>query len=195
MYQIEYRNKIYEAATEKELYLSLRKEAKLTLKEIGELVRKKKQRISQIVGPVGRLEFPELRNPKLFQQESDEKIALNFNFPISRVSAARRKLGLKSRIKINVWQRRKRLAEFLFGKKEAGPNFIEFIKEQIQKLSEGKARVIEDFYILGISQSLSDNVNTDSDRVYRVTARRELKKIVSKFDVKELVENGVIADG
>lgn len=189
MYKAEYKDKIFTGETEKELFFKLRKE-RLSLRKIGQLSGKAGSWVGLILGNVGKLEFPELDDPTTFL-DSDEMIAYNLNLPVSRVSAARRRLGLKSKFKTNVDQRRREFSKFLFGY-EPGPNFVDWLKEQIQNLSEGKGRVLEDFYILGQSQSLADNVNGDSDRVYRHLARKELKKWVQQFNIKELIEERVI---
>lgn len=191
MYKIEYQNKIYEGATEKELFSQLRK-SRLTHREIAEIVGKKKQWVSKVLGPTGRLEFPELNNPTLFQ-DSDETISITLGLPVSRISAARRRLGLKSRVRVDVNQRRKRLAYYLFASLP-GPNFVEFIKEQIDRLPTGKQKVMQEFYIDGVSQSLADGVNSDSDRVYRHLARKELKENVVEYDIEELIQRGVISE-
>lgn len=190
MYRIEYKGKTYEGRTEKEFYLDLRKRGRLTHEQIAILTNKSKQWVAQVLGPTGKLEFPELSNPETFR-ESDEAIAFSLSLPVSRISAARRKLGLKSKSKVSVNQRRKRLCLYLFGH-EPGLNFPPFLREHIKKLSPGKAKVMEDFYLDGLSQSLSDDVNSDSDRVYRHLARKELKEIVGSFNIKWLKEKDII---
>lgn len=193
MVEIQYQDKTYKAKTEEELFRVLRNENKLTLKEIGNLVGKSKQRVSKIIGPVGRLEFPELKELSTFIG-SDEMVSLKLGIPVSRVAAARRQLGLKSKVKIDVYKRRKRLARYLFSY-PPGPEFVPFIKEQLNHLTDGKAKVLEDFYILGVSQSLADNVNTDSDRIYRHLAKKELKEVVLQYNLDDLKKEGVISNG
>lgn len=188
MIQIEYKGKIYQG--EKiEVIKALRKE-RLNQAQIGKLVDLSRERVSQILGRPGRLEFPELEEPRTFQQ-SDEMIAYDLNLPLSRVSAARRRLGLRSTNKVDMARRRRTLSLYLF-KRLPGPNFIDFIREQLAELDKGKARVIEEFYIQGVSQSLADNVNGDSDRVYRYLARQDLTQVVGRYSLDELIEGGVI---
>jgi predicted XRE-type DNA-binding protein len=189
MIQIEYRDKTYTGETKADVIQLLRKE-RLNQAQIGKLVGLSRERVSQILGRPGRLSFPELDNVITFL-ESDEMIAFNLNLPLSRVSAARRRLGLRTSNKVDVARRRRTLAQFLF-KKLPGPNFVDFLKEQLAELDKGKSRVIEEFYVLGISQSLADNVNGDSDRVYRYLARQDLKEIVGRYSLDELIEGEVI---
>ncbi len=189
MIEIEYRNRIYQGETKADVIQLLRKE-RLNQAHIGKLVGLSRERVSQILGRPGRLSFPELYDNRTFQ-DSDEMIAFNLNLPLSRISAARRRLGLRTTNKVDVARRRRTLSLYLF-KKLPGPNFVDFLKEQLAELDKGKARVIEEFYVQGVSQSLADNVNDDSDRVYRYLARQDLKEVVGRYSQDELIEGGII---
>lgn len=187
--EVTYNGKTYEGATERELIKALRND-RLTFREIGKIMSISRQRVSQILGPQGHLQFPELQDPKIYV-DSDEVISMKLGIPVSRVSSARRQQGLKANPKIDVNRRRRRLAKYLFGYLP-GPNFVPFLDNQLNGLSEGRAKVLKDFYILGLSQSLSDEINMDSNRVYRHYARKSLKELVTNYSSDQLKNEGVI---
>lgn len=140
-------------------------------------------------------DFPELLDPETFTK-SDEIIAQELNLSVNKVAQARKSLNIKSPPKVSLGRRRRSLVRSLFGKEYLpGPNFITFIQEQIEKLSSEHRKVlIQDFYINGKTHSLADNVNSDSDRVYRVVIKDELKGIVGDFEIEDLISQNIIQE-
>ena len=189
---IEYNGNTYEG-TEKEIMLTLRTQEKLSLQAIADLMGVgSRQRVSQILGPAGKLSYPELKDVATFD-DADEVVALRLGLKVSRIANARRKLGIKAPAKVNIDKRRERLSCYLFGK-DPGPNFVDFMQNELKKLSDGRARVMDEFYLFGNVVSSADNVNNDSDRVYRSHVKRELKKTLANYDIDRLVKEGVLSE-
>lgn len=139
--------------------------------------------------------FPELEDPQTFE-ESDEVLALRFDLSPNQIATARKRLNIKSSPKVSLGRRRRSLVKSLFGENYLpGPNFISFIREQIGRLSSDHRKdLIEGFYLNGTTHSLADNVNNDSDRVYRVLIKKELKEIVSQYNVGGLVNQNILQE-
>lgn len=190
MIKVIYKGTIYKGITEKEVMLKLRNDGRLSLKVIGILMSMSKQNVAQILGNTGRIQYPELSNPVTFD-DSDEVVALRIKVPISKVAIARRALGIKAPIKVDLDKRREMLSQYLFGK-NPGLFFVKFMIEQLKKLSLNKAKLLNDFYLFGSDISLADNLNRDTKRVYRSLAKKELKKLATQYDVNLLIEEGVL---
>jgi len=184
----------YEARNRDEMIVKLR-EARLTYAEIADLVKVTRARIGQVLkekGLNGHLVYPELDNPNFFSIP-DEVLALQLKVPVSKISAARKRLGVKRSYSIKLHDRRKHLSKVLFGDRYLpGPKFVDFIKAKLQLLSPRRRELIEDFYIIGITQSLADHINVDGNRTYRSAAKRELRDLLFDFNPEELVKEKVL---
>ena len=95
----------------------------------------------------GYLKYPELEKEKTFGQ-SDEAIADNLRVPLSRVLAARRRLGNRKPHPVDIGRRQKWLADKLFG---AEPNvrFSSFVRElvSIDGLPDAQRAAVVSFYV------------------------------------------------
>lgn len=191
MYQVTYNDKNYQAKTERELFLQLRSENRLTYQEIGQIVGKSRQWVGHVIGSTNGIDYPELNNPNLYLTGTDSEIALRLKIPTGKVSSARRRLGIKPTFRVNVNRRRESLAYYLFGKLP-GPQFMQFIEAQIKKLPINKAKTLDEFYIQGLANSPADNVNIDADRVYRHLAKKELRRLTDGYSIDQLIEQEVI---
>ena len=187
MYQATYNDKPYEAKTERELFLQLRSDNRLTYHEIGQVVGKSRQWVGHVIGSTNGIDYPELENPSLYLTGTDSEIALRLKIPTGRVSSARRRLGLKPTFRVNVNRRREGLAQYLFGRLP-GPQFVSFIEVQIKKMPISKAKTLDEFYIQGLANSPADNVNIDADRVYRHLAKKELRRLTDGYSIEDLEE-------
>ncbi len=191
MYQATYNDKVYEAQTERGLFLQLRSENRLTYEEVGQIVGKSRQWVGHVIGSSNGFDYPELDDPTLYASNTDLEIALMLKVPTGKVSSARRRLGIKPVFRVNLNRRRERLALYLFGRLP-GPQFISFLETQVKQLPSNKVKILDEFYLQGLVNSPADNVNIDADRVYRHLAKKELKKLTDGYLTEELVEQGVI---
>lgn len=196
--ELTYKGKTYRASNVDEIIRQLRIDHHLSYRDIGKVVRRSHTYVRNILEKVhlaGYITFPELDRPEIFEK-SDEEISSTLGIPVSRVTQARKKLGVKGYHKVRIQDRRRELAKFLFGKEyRPGPTFINFLADNLSLISERKAELINEFYILGTHQALSDQINLDSDRVYRCLARKDLKKALQDINPRTLLDKGVLNDG
>lgn len=194
MEKIEYKGKVYEGENRKQLIEKLR-EARLSQQTIGDLFDLSRERISQILGRDGRIDYPELDDPKTFVR-SDESIAISLDVPVSRVSAARRSLNIKAHYKVNTKRRKRRLVQTLFGNGYLpGPAFDDYLLTMLADMPDKKKNAIIEFYLGGDEQSSTVNLNSDSQRVYRSLARKALKEKTDYYSISGLLQGKVIKHG
>lgn len=189
--KIVYRNIMYEA--EEETLVHLLREKNLTYREIGKIIGKSYQTVALMLkrmGRNGKLDFKGLLNPYIYSRP-DIYISAEYNANLTTVTNMRKMLGLPLVQVVDLSQRRNFLANYLFERK-AGPKFPNFLQTLSPFFTETKGENLLDFYVRGKTQSLSDDVLTDNDRVYRTAARKDLKEVVEAMDIEDLVKGGVL---
>lgn len=193
---MEYNGKTYR--NQEDLVIDLRLKNRMTYDDIGKIIKKSRTHVGTILREAnlsGHLLYPELEIEETFDVP-DELIAASLNIKLSRVASARKRVRSKNPHSSRLDSRRRHLVRALFGKGYSpGPNFNSFIRGQIKDFSAKKRALIEDFYIDGQTQSLADDVNLDSDRVYRTSAKEELKDKLSLLNLKSLEEEGILRNG
>jgi hypothetical protein len=194
--QIKFKDKIYEGERD-QIIKNLRVEERLSYRRIADLIGLSYTYVGRILKKAGlnEIDFPELRDPLLFEDKSDFQIASDLNIPVSRVTSARKNLGLKKKGVVKVKNRQRSLAKFLFGQSYApGPQFDNFIKTYLEALSPKKAELVDLFYLQGKMEASADHINSDTNRIWRSRARKDLKDLLRDKNAKELVQLGVLND-
>ena len=166
--------------------VALRKERR-TMQEIADTVGVTRARVSQILqrsGMSGRLEYKELEDPTTFEKP-DEVVANELRVPLSRVQAARRKLGIYRWHGANLDERRDWFADNLFGAKP-GPNFVEGMTEYIENsMPTEQAILLIDWYLKGRT------ADTGYRRSFRAYAKKRLKEKIN-ISRAEFINKGII---
>jgi hypothetical protein len=171
--------------------LELRKR-NLTYREIAEITGISRTTVGTILNDndqFGRL--PKQTPINLDFTKTTEELSLETG--ISEVKIAElRELELSKEM-VRIHNRRKGLVRYLFGEGfEPGPNFVDWVKPLVFCLTPKRSQLLELFYVLGNGISLSDNINSDTDRVYRQDAKKHLKVFVEPFKVEDLIEGEIL---
>lgn len=124
---------------------------------------------------------------------TDEEIAELYSISVKSAAKKRREINLPKVKPIDVSKRRNLLCRILFGNGwRPGINFTHYFITACKELTPKQAQYFIEFYIQGKIEFLSENVNSDSRRIYLSSVRQSLKDIVKKYPKKEFVEGGVI---
>lgn len=171
--------------------IKLRKEEKLSYRKIAERVGCSHGTVGNVLNKYNVLNVAPLELDFL-GDKPDIVHALEHNIPFYLIVEERDRTRKHIRT-VNIDKRREFLFRFIFGKKyKMGPNFLRFVNFSILGFSQVRKEIIRDFYLKGTTVSTTDNINTDYRRVYRVQARQELKELISKTPVSNLIVRGVI---
>ncbi len=173
----------------------LREEKKQTYQKIADEFGVTKQHVWEIlkdkVEP-GPIRYPVLELPETFEGKTDDQVAAELGLSKYRVIKARRLFRKGKKTRISVAKRREWLCRYLFGEYKPGSKFARFIIDLTSLLHKKQEALILEFYVQGTEESLADNINSDTDRTYRYTARKELLKKAGLYAIKDLIEKGVI---
>ena len=142
---------------------------------IGRSLNVTRARVSYILtnsGQGGRHEYPELASKEFFDNKLDAEIAKELGVAESRVSAARRELGVRRVKPADLPTRREMLCHYLFGKEyQPGPKFVPYVRSSIEIcLTNLQAEYIDTFYLSGMRDFYGKN------RLYRHYSKRRLKE-------------------
>jgi hypothetical protein len=188
MVQVEYDDTRYGFETKVEAVLFLRSKG-YKAAEIAKVLGVARSGISMLLanlGYSGHVAHPELDDPEILMLDEDD-VSKQFRVKKYRIRQARKRLNLNKMSRIDMAKRRQHLAEFLF-EREPGPNFVNFVNTILfSQMPPKQAELISQFYM---TATKDQNVNT---RVYRLHAKVALKKIVSQYDVKELIAQKVLS--
>ena len=119
---------------------------------------------------------------------TEQEIALQLDVKFGTVMRIRKKLdNSRKREYPNITLRHKLLCRFVFGDEyQPGPQFSNFIKQEIEKLSPVRQQTLKNFYFKFI------NGITRSRRVYRHNAKKRLAELFENKNIDNLITQGVV---
>lgn len=126
----------------------------------------------------------------IYEDSSDKMLSLQYGVTEFFVTEKRKSLGIDSNYPVDLTQRREILCRLLFDNAQPGENFVDFIEDKINQMSQKELRnILKGFYINGTLSSLDDN---NTDRVYRSTGRSKLEELLVGISREELIDENVI---
>lgn len=191
---VTYLEKIIELREQRKSYSDIAEVLDVTRSWVGQLLQEHRP---DLAGREISEERPELDTPI---EEPDEIVSLKISAKASRVQSLRigRDNNKSKDGGINLTTRRRVLAKKLFNGKIPGPNFPQFLKDEVfpQLETEHQSKIFENFYLQPIDESIKEAPNKDTDKSYRSYVISEvLPEIIKAFNVKDLLERKVLKYG